>query len=90
MNVTYVRWQRDEPRECRVFPPLASDHPAYATECSLCGEPFSNGGKVQLLAIGPDDAESREKHAEGRWYSALAVLLHAACIQGVEPTELES
>lgn len=84
-NITYVRWRRDESREARVFPPLAPEHPAYAADCFLCSEPLGNGGQVQLLALGPEDADDRAKHVEGRWYSALAILLHAACVQGVEP-----
>jgi hypothetical protein len=87
INMTYVRWQKGEPRESRVFPPLAPTHPCYTTPCTLCTDPLGNGRKVQLLALGPEDEEEREKFAQGGWISALAILLHAACIQGTEPPD---
>jgi hypothetical protein len=87
-NMTYVRWQKDEPRESRVFPPLLATHPSYTTPCVLCTDPLGNGHKVQLLALGPEDEEDRGKFAAGGWISALAILLHAACIQGTEPLDV--
>jgi hypothetical protein len=86
-NLTYMRWQKDEPREGRVFPPLPLTHPSYTTPCLLCTDPLGNGHKVQLLALGPEDEEDRAKFATGGWISALAMLLHAACIQGTEPPD---
>jgi len=68
-----------------VFPALSESHSAYDADCWLCGKPLGNGSQVQLLAIGPEDEADRIKHHEGRWYSALAILLHAACVQGAEP-----
>lgn len=83
----YVRWQKDEPREGRVFPPLAESHPAYGLGCLLCTEPLGDGTPVQLFALGPEDVEDREKHAAGGWYTALGLLLHARCVTGVEPLD---
>lgn len=81
-NVTYVRWQKDQPRECRDFAPLAPDHPSAGTPCFVCGEVLGNGQPVQLLAIGPEGEEDRARHAAGRWYSAVAILLHVRCLTG--------
>jgi hypothetical protein len=79
--VTYVRWRSDEPREQRVFPALPEAHPAASTPCPACAQPLGDGTPVQLLALGPaDDAEDREKHAAGRWYSAVALVVHATCL----------
>jgi hypothetical protein len=72
-NVTYVRWQRDEPREGRVFRPLNTSHPAYGAGCWLCGEKLGNGAQVQPLALGPEDSEDRAKHHEGRWWSCTGM-----------------
>lgn len=68
-----------------MFPPLTEANPAFHAECWLCQQPLGNGQKVQVLVLGPEDAEQRAKHHAGRWYSASAILLHAACVQGVEP-----
>lgn len=82
-TVTYVRWKNGEPREQREFPPLDPTHPAHDLPCAACGGRLGNGGSVRLLVLGPGDAiEERAKHAEGRWYSAAAVLLHSACMGG--------
>jgi hypothetical protein len=78
---TFVRWRSTEPREQRVFPPLPADHPAVSEPCpGACGEPLGCGLPVQLLVIGPTDGEDYRAHREGRWYSALALLFHAACL----------
>lgn len=80
-NQTYVRWQKDEPRRGRTFAPLDPPHPAYEAPCVLCG--YSLGSDrgpdaVTLVAVGPD-ADEQERHDAGRWYSALAVLVHTSC-----------
>lgn len=92
-NVTYVRWQRDQPRRGRVFPALAEDHPAHHAPCPLCGLPLGTdpaGKGVQLLAIGPDDDDAAYfRHHDGRWYSALAVIVHAAELEPLTDEEVE-
>lgn len=81
----YVRcWQKDQPREGRTFDDLAPGHPAFHAPCFLCHEPLGDGTPVQLLVIGPDNEEAREKHAAGDQYLAAAMLLHARCLTGVE------
>lgn len=78
---TPIRWQRDESRLGRVCPPLADDHPLAGLYCPACAELLGNGEPVQLLALGPGaDAEARERHKAGRWYSAEAIPVHAACL----------
>ncbi|SEF34335.1 hypothetical protein SAMN05421837_107326 [Amycolatopsis pretoriensis] len=77
---TYVRWRSGAPREGRAFPPLGPGHPAYRDVCPACDHFLGNGLPVQILAIGPTDDEARDRHRAGRWYSALALLFHAACL----------
>lgn len=67
-----------------MFPPLKADHPAFGADCWLCSEPLGNEAPVQLLVLGPENEQDRLKHAEGGWYSAAAILLHGACVQGVQ------
>jgi len=87
-NVMYVRWQKDEPRESRVWAPLEIGHPAFDAECFLCGEDLGGTGKrVQSVVLGPEDEHTRLRHREGRWYAAAAILLHAECVQGAEPSD---
>lgn len=83
-NVTYVRWQRDELRRCRVFPPLTQGHPSEHAPCALCDRPLGDGHDVQLVAVGPDDDEGRQLHAAGRWYTALAACMHASCVDSLD------
>lgn len=78
---TYVRWQRDEPREQRVFPPLDVSHPMADAPCKVCEQPLGNGTPIQLLAIGPEPDEL-VRHVDGRWYTAVALAFHAACLGG--------
>lgn len=79
-GVFYIRWKRGEPREGRVLNPLAAEHPAAGLLCLVCHQPLGDGRSVQLYAIGPDDEETAERHAQGRWYPAQAALLHAECV----------
>lgn len=82
-GVFYMRWKPGEPREGRVFNPLADEHPAAALPCLVCNQPLGDGRQVQLFAVGPYDDETREKHAEGRWYTAEAALFHTGCAEAV-------
>lgn len=77
---TFVRWRAGEPREGRVFPPLDPSHPAAAESCAVCESLLGDGSPVQLLAIGPLTPAAHQEHRAGRWYSALALLFHAACL----------
>lgn len=86
-GVFYVRWKSGEPREGRVLNPLGADHPAAGLSCQMCEQQLGDGRSVQLYAVGPDDEETAEKHAQGRWYSAQAALLHAACVGDFGPSE---
>lgn len=88
-NTTYVRWQREEPRTQRLFPPPREEHPAYLLPCGYCAEQLGGAGSIQLVAIGPDDEESRQRHDDYRWYSAFAVICHATCIAPRTKEELD-
>lgn len=46
---------------------------------------------VQLLVIGPDpnDDEAHERHNAGRWYTALALIVHATCLRSATDEELD-
>lgn len=85
VTVTYVRWQKDEPREGRIFPSLDEIHPASTDECLVCGHLLGGSGPVQIFALGPEDEGEREMHVAGQWYTARALLLHAACLNGEVP-----
>lgn len=85
----FVRWKQGEPRPCRVFDPLPADHPAAAMPCLVCENVLGDGRPVQLYAVGWHDEESRERHTAGRWYTAQAVLLHAACVANMSPAFAE-
>ena len=88
-NLTYVRWQRDEPRPCRVFDPLTEEHPAYFSLCLACDLKLGNGAPVQLVAVEPSDPEDREKFERGGWVTAAAVLLHESCVSDMSAAGLE-
>lgn len=88
-NVTYVRWQRDESRRARDFPPLAADHPAYLLPCAICTDPLGNGCEVALVVIGPDDDDCRHSHDAGLWYPALSIVLHAPCVLRFTDADLD-
>jgi hypothetical protein len=77
---TYVRWKVGELRESRVIGPLDPGHVVARWPCVACTQPLGNGQPVQLLAIGPDSDENRAKCRDGRWFSALAITVHAACL----------
>jgi hypothetical protein len=75
---TYIRWQKDQSRLGRELPPLNNLHPAGHLLCSVCEEQLGNGTPVRLVAIGPEESD-RGKHEQGRWYSAVAIIIHSSC-----------
>lgn len=75
-----MRWQAGQPRESTTLAALTSEHPLFSEPCQLCDDLLGNGLPLQLLVLGPEDPEDREKHAAGRWYSARAIALHADCL----------
>lgn len=79
MNGIFVRWKPGEPRRGRTFDPLRAGHPLYNSGCVVCPRPLGDGTPVTAIAVGPHDEESRERHDEGRWYSAQAALIHERC-----------
>lgn len=89
-NLTFLRWKRGEPRRGRPFPALQLGHPSYDTACVLCNYSLgSDLGGVTLVAVGPSDEEDREHHNAGRWYSAMAVLVHTTCSEHINDLDLE-
>jgi hypothetical protein len=90
MSVAYVRWKPGEPRESRLLGPLPPHHPAAQFPCLSCGEPLADGRPVQLLAIGPDDHESREKCRAGQWHSALALPAHTECLGATTQSDTDT
>lgn len=75
-----VRWHAHEGRVAMRLPFVKEDHPAAEMSCRLCPEPLGNGEPVVLLTLGPGyEDEDREKCQAGRWHSAWAIGLHAAC-----------
>jgi hypothetical protein len=84
-----VRWRAGESREGRVFASLEQDQVVLASApCVACMTPLGFVEPVALLILGPgDDEEARVAHDAGRWYSAEALPLHAACA-GMEMLEV--
>lgn len=77
--VIYVRWRTGEARVTDVGP-LAVGHPVSRLPCIGCGRPLGSEPTARLV-IGPGDSpEARAKAADGRWYAAAAVVVHAACV----------
>lgn len=56
----------------------------------LCGTPIGAEEPVQLLVVGPDDDEGRERHDAGRWYTALAVVVHEQCLARLSDDQVEA
>jgi hypothetical protein len=83
----YVRWKKDEPRVITTLPHLPMGNPASWDLCALCDGGLGNTLPVVLFALGPDDERNRVRHAEGRWYSARALVLHAECVEGTSPED---
>jgi hypothetical protein len=88
-NVTYVRWRAGESRRGRVFPSLEDAHPASRAFCVIGGGMLGTAEPVQLVIVGPSDEVDREQHAEGRWYSAGAVVVHKRCLDELDDNEVE-
>jgi hypothetical protein len=83
-----IRWNGEPGVGLRAFDPLSSDHPLVGDVCPACGERFKAGDRTTLIPVGPgEDEESQRKHAQGRWYSAVAVPVHAACAGVAEKAE---
>ncbi len=80
----YVRAKRDGERVFGPFRALTPGHPLVGTSCMACGNEFETGHRSALVALGPDDAEARERWLAGRWCSVVAVALHAECAGAVE------
>lgn len=78
--MTYIRWKAGEPRESRILPAMAPDHPAAHLHCPVCDRELGNGRPLRVLALGPDSEDSHAKCAAGGWFSARAIVLHAACL----------
>jgi hypothetical protein len=74
--------------ELKKFNPLPDDHPLVAKggpTCAACQHVFVPGDVTALVAIGPgDDPEERERCREGRYYNAVSVPAHWACVTGEE------
>lgn len=87
--VPYVRWQKDEPRKGREFPPVSPEHPNFNEPCRVCTRPLGDGKPIALVAIGPNSEDAWQRHQVGRWYSAQAGAFHAGCVgESVEAGEV--
>lgn len=76
----HTQWKKGQPRASHVIEKLHVDSPAVDMPCQKCGNPLGDGRPLQLYALGPDDLDSVVRHERGRWYSALALLLHVECV----------
>lgn len=79
---TYIRFKDGEDRRTaqdRFAEGLVADHPVVGEQCPSCYKDFQPGEKVTLFAIGPDSLEQARKADAGRWYNAVATIMHQAC-----------
>lgn len=76
-----VRWKLGEPREGRITGPLSDGHPLEQHPCLVCGF-YLGGREVRLLILGPDqdDPVNVLRAREGEWHNAVALALHADCL----------
>lgn len=68
------------------FDPAAPDDVARYGTCRLCGQPFEVGQRPTLMTIGPMDVDNARKAAQGRAFSAEAVVVHQDCVYGEDLT----
>lgn len=62
-----------------------SGHWTVGTACVACGIDIEDGDLTTLVALGPgSDREERARARVGRWYTAVAIVLHYACVTGVD------
>lgn len=81
---TYLRWKAGEPRLSRLFDAPPHDDEDADRGCPGCDLRLAGEGPVRLVVLGPSDSEDQHDHQAGKWYSALAVIVHASCAQGVD------
>jgi len=78
--ITYIRYNPSVQSKPRVFGPKRADHPSCGGICVICGCDFVPGDYTTLIPLGPGrDTEAQLAHAEGRWYNAVAIEVHAEC-----------
>jgi hypothetical protein len=81
----------------RKMGPLGADNPLVQSnqgDCNGCGsplgdvcpgcdKPFEAGDYITLVVIGPGgDREAQAKAREGRYYNAITIPAHWACVTG--------
>lgn len=71
---TYVRHQGPTTTQ-RVFPNAGG----AAGGCVVCNEMIKPDEAVTLVPIGCADPDDQSKMRDGRWVSARALIVHAAC-----------
>ncbi len=78
----YVRHRLGANRVGRTFPPMLGDHALAEAPCIACMNPLAQPEEpIVLLTIGPGaDPDTRDRHWAGRWYNAVAIPLHKACL----------
>lgn len=89
--LTFLRTKL-QPDALRRFGPLIADHSAIGEECLLCEKTFQAGDATTLVPLGPgyDDQEEREKCASGRYYNAIAILVHWSCATGLSDASVDA
>ena len=51
-NALYVPWNKNQPHEGKVYPPLTEGHNAYYERCFLCNRELADGQPVQIFVWG--------------------------------------
>jgi hypothetical protein len=69
-----------EREDLHRFEPLPAGHSHLERHCLICWRQFAEGDQVTLLPLGPGNHPERQRAARmHRWYSALAIVVHADC-----------
>jgi hypothetical protein len=79
--MTALRCQGGAERDAmRAYRPLRADHPCIGMACAVCDRIFVAGDITTAIPLGPGAApDTQAKALRGGWYSALAIVAHAAC-----------
>ena len=87
---TLLRQRDGEVYKLRAYGPKQAQHPSIGWACPACGVPFAIGAITTLVPLGPGASEeARKRYREKRWYNAVAIEVHYACVMGFEGTLAE-
>lgn len=56
------------------------DMPDWSRECALCGFAFSDGDKMDVVALMPNDDENLHKMLDGKPHTTQGCFVHSKCV----------